>query len=225
MQLVVLDDADSLALWRLPWRGRERLFLTRAGLTSDGTTLTLTSEDPADLVIGVFPPLTDGQADDGIFQTLALPVAATAAPSLVTVTAIRKAGPPREIVLGWTTPPVAVAPTAADFAAAAAWRLDLPTDLDLALTPRLRLHYRGDVARVKLGERLILDDFSNGTALELDLRSHADALVADTPLTVEILPVPPGAPILWPAGIKPDADIPVAQLDLVELVRIPTTQF
>lgn len=219
--LVVLDEADALALWQLPWRGRERLFLTRAGLISDGTTLALTRERAEDHTLAVFPPLADGTADDGVWQTLALPAFDSTPPPPVTVTPFREAGPSRAIKLGCTTPPVAIAPTSPDFAAAAAWHVHLPAALDLTLTPRLRLPYVGDVIRVSVGDRLLLDDFHNSDALELDLHPHATALAGGTPLTVEILPQPPDAPILWPAEAQPPPDSPPrAELHRVTLVAV-----
>jgi beta-galactosidase len=226
VRLVVLAESDTLALWRLPWRGRERLFLTPAGLVSDGLTVTLTSECVADHRLAVFPPLPDEVADDGVFQTLALPAFDQTPPPPVTCTARRAAGPPRVISMGWTTPPVAIAPTPDDFAAAAVWELHLPVELDPNATPRLRLRYIGDVARVSLGGRLLLDDFFNGQPLELDLSPHHAALRTGASLTVEILPQTPDMPILWPESAQPPSDSPPrATLHRAELVRVHSVVF
>ena len=218
IRVVLLDDADSLALWKAPWRGRERVFLTRSGLVVDGEHLHWTAEHVADLPLAVFPPLDGGAPDDGIFQRLH-PAAATRVappPQELAPTPLRTAGPPREIPFGWTTPAVAMAPIDADFTAAAAWRLEPPPDLDPEAGPLLRLRYVGDVLRVRLGERLVCDDFFNGDAVELDLGRHADALRAGAALTVEILPLHPDAPILLPDGVRPGQ--PVATLISARLV-------
>ena len=41
LQIILLDNTDSLALWKGAWLGRERVFLTQAGLVLDGGTLRL----------------------------------------------------------------------------------------------------------------------------------------------------------------------------------------
>ncbi len=220
LRIVLLDAADSLALWKDTWRGRERVFLTRAGLVVDGDALRLGAEIAADLALAVFPPLDPTAPLDGVFQPLRFtPPPTRPSPPLLEPVCLRAAGPAREIPLGWTTPPVAVAPVDADFAAAAAWRIVLPAGLDVAATPLLRLRYTGDVARVRVGDRLVLDDFFNGDVLELDLVRHAAALDAGAALTVEILPLRADAPILLPAGARPAVGSPpVACLAAGELV-------
>ena len=42
VRIVLLSDADSLALWKGAYQGRERTFLTRAGLVLDGDVARLT---------------------------------------------------------------------------------------------------------------------------------------------------------------------------------------
>jgi hypothetical protein len=91
----------------------------------------------------------------------------------------------------------------------------LPAGLDVSAAPLLRLRYTGDVARVRVGAHLVLDDFFNGDALELNLVRHAAALAAGDELTVEILPLRADAPILLPAGTRPEA--PTATLDSATL--------
>lgn len=101
----------------------------------------------------------------------------------------REAGPLRTITLATTRQPVATAPTAADFANAAIYRIDLPPDFDPAAQDLLlRLHYVGDVARLMIGDTLITDDFYNGNPLEIGLRRHAAALKT-APLRLAILPL------------------------------------
>ncbi len=205
VRVVLLDDADSIALWKDTWRGHERVFLTRAGLIVDGDALRLTAPNPADLALAVFPPLDSAAAQDGIFQILAPPASASAPDTCreLAITSLRSADPAREIPLGWTTPAVAVAPTDADFTAAASWRIELPLGLDPDATPLLRIAYIGDVLRVRLDDQLVLDDFFNGDAVELDLTRHATALASGAALTVEILPLRTDSPILLPLATRP----------------------
>ncbi len=225
VRVVLLDPADSLALWKDSWQGRERVFLTRAGLVVDKGNLRLASETDADLSLEVFPALDVTAPLDGVFQKVALASVSSGAPREIEITPTQPAGSAREIPLGWTTPPVAMAPIDADFAAAATWRLELPAGFDPVTTPLLRLHYAGDVARVRVGSEFIQDDFYNGDSLDIDLTRHADALAAGAPLTIEILPLRSDAPIHLPEGTRPKTgSAPVARLDSAQLIPRQTAE-
>jgi hypothetical protein len=138
---------------------------------------------------------------------------------------VRPADPAREIPLGASKQPVAAAPTDADFAAAAVWRIQLPANLDLSTDPLLRLHYAGDVARVFIGGKFITDDYSNGAPLEVGLRRHA-ADLAKGEIEIAILPLRrdavegPAPKIFFPIEARPDFGdrTAVADLRAVELV-------
>jgi beta-galactosidase len=202
-QIVLLDEADSLALWQGPWRGQERAFLTRAGLVVDDRALRLTSSNPADLAVGVYPPV-EGSAPDGVFGRITPLRPGPEDPPAVRVERIKDAGPLRTIQLGKIRSPVAESPTDPDFADAAEWRIVLPAGLDLAQDPILRLNYVGDVARVTIGGRLATDDFYNGQPLDVGLRRHADAVAAGAEVRVAILPLQKGAPIFLAPEATPD---------------------
>lgn len=136
-------------------------------MAADGTLVRLGLRDPADLP----PP--------------------TAAPVELTVTPVRPAGPLRDITLSTVQQQaVATAPSAANFAAAAEWRITLPSDFDPAKSRTLlELNYVGDVARFYLGDTFITDDYYNGRPLEIGLWRHADLIAAGAPLRVLILPL------------------------------------
>lgn len=189
VRVVLLSEADSLALWKGQWQGRERVFLTQAGLVIDGDTLRLNSADVSELTVGISPvpsTLANGKAD-GIFTRIT-PAAPAAMKSRATFEPIQPAGPAREVRLGKASDPVAAQPSDADFAAAAVWRITLPKDLDLSTDPVLHLHYTGDVARVSLNGRLLTDDFYNGNTLEIGLRRHAPDIISGD-LRIAILPL------------------------------------
>ncbi len=222
LRVVLLDDADSLALWKTEWRGRERVFLCRAGLSVDGDTLRLSAESETDLAVSAYPA-PDAPAG-GLFHALPLDLANTeASATTLPITALRPAGPARDIAFGWTTPAVALAPTDPDFAAAASWRVELPAKLDPTRPALLRLRYVGDVLRLKVGDRFVFDDFYNGDSVEFDLSRHAAELAAGAPVTVEILPLRVDAPILLPEGTRPAAD--TARLESASLVPRLTSAF
>ena len=179
--------------------GEHRLSLARRDSTQTLRLVVLTAEESLHL----FDP----------------PASAPAAPQPIIATLLRPAGPLRTIRPGPTPYGVASAPTDADFAAAAVWRLELHAGYKPTPERLLRLRYTGDVARVYLGGRLIMDDFYNGLPLELDLSRHAADLVKQE-LTVAILPLQKDAPIFFsdPAAL-PDfnGQAAVAELHTVEI--------
>jgi len=173
----------------------------------------LRSEDPQRLVAWPSPPLPETEVRDGVFGRVPLGSVA-ARPFEASVEKLRDAGPPREIPIGRQK--VAVAPVDADFEQAAVWRLRLPEDFDPATSDALlRIRYRGDVARVRIGDRLVMDDFYNGRPLEVGLRRHAAALAKSGILTLEVLPFQADAPVFLPG--KPEEGV-LLSLDSVELV-------
>jgi beta-galactosidase len=189
VQIVVLCETDSLALWKGEWQGRDRVFLTRAGLVIDGDVIRLTSGETNDLTVGVYPaPGTPWRGrPDGLFTNY-VPPAPTAVKSIASFDLVQPAGPARDIRLGQASQPVAAQPSDADFATAAVWRITLPRDLDLSTDPMLRIHYVGDVGRALLNGKLLTDDFYNGNAWEIGLRRYApDILQGD--LRIAILPL------------------------------------
>jgi beta-galactosidase len=235
VQIVVLAEADSLALWKGEWRGRERVFLTRAGLTIDGGEVRLVSPAIADLHVGIFPAPADlaGGEPDGVFARFTPPPPPAETPA-VSVVEVQPAGPAREIPLGRASNPVAEQPGDADFARAAVWRIRLPDDLDMTTDPILRIRYAGDVARVTLDGVLLTDDFFHGAAWEIGLRRHAPGILKGD-LRLAILPLRQDA-VAGPARkihladeLMPDfgGTAAVAQLKGVEIiprysVRLPT---
>jgi len=189
VQVVLLGEADSLALWKGYFHGRNRVFLTRAGLVIDGGTLRLSSEDRSDLSVGIFPAdngMATGTAD-GIFTRYS-PVPPPFEAYSASLEKIREAGPPREIPLGKISEPEAAEPMDADFSAAAVWRITLPEGIDMDANPILRIRYAGDVARFTLNGQLLVDDFYNGRAFDLGLRRYAPEL-ASGELDISILPL------------------------------------
>ncbi len=227
VRVVVLDSADSLALWKGVWCGRERVFLTHAGLIVDRGTLRLTSADRSDLSVGVFPAPVgySGGSADGVF-TRYTPTPPPALHPTVKCVRVRRAGPLRTIRLGRASQPVAAEPTDADFKQAAVWRIELPPHLDLASHPLLRLRYIGDVARITLDGRLLDDDFYNGNPVDFGLWRHQPQL-SKGELELEILPLQraavegPEKKIFMATSAIPDFDGAAAIAQLVGAVIIP----
>jgi hypothetical protein len=85
----------------------------------------------------------------------------------------------------------------------------------------LKIKYTGDVARVLLDGKVVLDDFYNGQPLEFPLRRFVARLAAGAQLTVEILPLRRDAPILLPDSAWPrfGGRAAVAELSRAEIVQ------
>lgn len=226
VQIVVLDQEDSLALWNGSLQGRDRVFLTKAGLVLEGDSLRLTSTVPADMNVAIYPAPASlayngiglSGKTDGVFRRFT-PVAPQAVKLKATFKKALAAGSAREISPGKIEQPVATAPLDADFEKAAVWRITIPENVDLGTDPILRFHYVGDVARVMLNGRFITDDFYNGNVFDIGLRRHApDILNGD--LRLAILPLRKDAPIYMADMARPyfgSADS-VADLQSVEII-------
>jgi len=201
-KIILLDQPTSLNLYKANWAGRDRLFITKAGLTIDGNKLNLASDNPADLAVSIFPaPAALGgdtsnitESNDGIFRKYAFKVPPSA-PLKVDLEQTQQAGPPRTISLA-TAPGSshnAQEPSDADFAQAAVWKIHLPpgaSDRDLLL----RIHYTGDVARLYIGDKFIDDNFYNGTTFDLGVNRFAPDIYSKD-LLLKILPLRQDAPI------------------------------
>lgn len=206
VRVVLLSEADSLALWKGSWQGRERVFLTPAGLVLDGQNLALTSTHASELTVGIYPAPSRVHSSgariqsvcDGVFAQFTLPNSAKA-PAPVVLKEIQPPGPLRAILLKQG---VAAAPEDADFANAAVWQIRLPENLRLDEDPLLRLNYVGDVARITLNGKLLLDDFYNGNPLEIGLRRHAPEILHGD-LRIAILPLRRDAPIYMASSARP----------------------
>jgi beta-galactosidase len=202
IQIVVLGQKTSLAVWKGSLLGRKRIFLTSADLVLDGDKLLLSSTTPENLNIAICPAPPSlvspngfdvTRKDDGIFERFA-PQPPPPVKFSATFKEIQAAGPAREIPLGKIDQPMAKAPLDADFGQAAVWRVTIPDKVDLGTDPILRFHYVGDVARVMLDGKFITDDFYNGNAFDIGLRRHAPGIL-DGDLCIAILPFRKDAPI------------------------------
>ena len=120
----------------------------------------------------------------------------------VSTESIRAAGPARIIPLNPKSH-LALAPTDEDFTNAAVWKIKLPAKIDLKTNPLLRIHYVGDVARLKLNGKLIADNFYAGREFDLGLKRYASEIFSGD-LRLEILPLRKDAPIFIEPKKKPD---------------------
>jgi len=74
--------------------------------------------------------------------------------------------------------------------------------LNMEANPILRIHYKGDVARLTLNGRLLNDDFYNGSVFEVGLKRYAPDILSGN-LCLEIMPLQKGMPIYFEPDIRP----------------------
>ncbi len=189
VRIVLLNESDSLALWKGRFQGQDRAFLTQAGLVLDGEVARLSSADRTALSLGIYPAPEglSGGSSDGIFTRYS-PVPPPLESYATQIVDVQRAGPPREIPLGAISEPVASEPTDADFSGAAVWRIEVPAAAAKGSNPILRVHYVGDVARLTLNGHLLVDDFYNGRPLDLGLRRYGSEITGGN-LKIAILPL------------------------------------
>ncbi|MGN6368596.1 MAG: beta-galactosidase [Phycisphaerae bacterium] len=195
-EIFVVDGETSLRTWRAEVGGKERILFTPPGETlfTDGKTVTLQTTDPSLSQFGLvsIPPVR------GV-----VPKAERVALPEVDVKPEQEAGKLREIQMGRNK--AATEPTDADFAGEepAVWKIAFADKMGEGRKLLLRVHYVGDVARLYLGDKLLTDNFYNGTAFDLDL-THLGSEVWEKGLTLKILPLQKGAPVYIQKGDLPD---------------------
>ncbi len=72
VRVILLDEADSLSLWKGDLAGRDRVVLSRADVIFDNGELQLRAEDPDLLAAWIYPPLEDTSDREGIFGKVAV---------------------------------------------------------------------------------------------------------------------------------------------------------
>lgn len=229
IRIVLLNEADSLALWKDEWNDRERVFLTRDGFAiDDGSLKSWVGDRWSGLEVFPLPERLYHRTHrlsirhDRIFRWLVEPGSTARQPAKLEIEAVKPAGRARDIPLSTGRSHIALAPTEDDFTNAAVWRIKLPPDLKSWPhdDPIVRIHYIGDVARVTLNGRLIDDNFYSGRAFDIGVNRYLpDILTGD--LRLEILPLRKDVPIYLPDGAKPEfgASESLVKLQSAEIVN------
>jgi hypothetical protein len=201
-RIVVLTHEQALHLWKARLAGRDRLVLTAADASFDGDRIRLASEDPGELAAGVCPALARtpkgfSAEPDGIFTRYRDTEVEQVPSPVVGVAPVAAAAPAAPVRLSRQPRAVATAPLDADFDRAAVWNLTLPASA-LAGPGRnfLEISYRGDVARLYGGGRLIDDNFYKGPAWEVG------AWRLPAVVQLKILPLRADAPIFLESGAR-----------------------
>jgi hypothetical protein len=209
--ILVLSRAQALNLWKARLAGTDRLLLSPAGLYFESDRVHVSSRDPQDFRVGLFPAIAGGvpgfhsAGRDGIFQEFAAepPAVGTA----VTARQIRLADPaPRARLSPNPRRRIVLEPTDADFDRAAVWAVSLPPMATApGARPVLTVAYVGEAARLYAGNRLLDDNFYRGTPFEFGLW-RLTAAEWRAGLELRILPLRRDTPVYLPAGATPVFD-------------------
>jgi len=167
VHLVLLSQEQARQLQRVNIRGRDLLVLTEGTAFADGGALRIESEK-AGTSFSVFPALTRFEMVGGklkhdnpgqLFTRYTLPEAPRELPPTANLTRLTEAKGDADSLDGSQE---------AAWSGAESWKLELPR------TPEgrrflCRIDYAGDAARILSDGKLLLDNYSNGTPMELPL--------------------------------------------------------
>jgi hypothetical protein len=229
LNIILLDEATSLACWKGRWGGRERVILSQANLMFDGDDLRLRSMNPEDFSAMILPSpekitvngTTFRPEPDGLFGRFTVDVTK---PEVVEVKVekIKNAGPAREVQKG--TGKVAEAPSETDWQEAAVWRITFSDDINIDDDYLLHIAYAGDIARLYCGENLLTDNFYNGDVFEVGLKRYAPD-VYQKGLTLKILPLSKDVPVYLPEEVLAEFGTAESLLKLTTVELFRQTEF
>jgi hypothetical protein len=120
----------------------------------------------------------------------------------------------------WRHGSVAMAPDDSGFSLAGEWRVEVPQGaLDGLSDLYLRVHYQGDEARLLKNDRLLTDNFFNGTKWQIGMKRFLSGSAPAT-FSLQVLPLSQKAPIFFEPGKQPkfDSDGQAGVMDSVEAV-------
>lgn len=205
--IIVLSHEQGLNLYKANVAGRDRLFLSKAGLFFDDHQVHLTSRNPADLQVGVYPafeatsPNFSKGGKDGVFQEYAAQVKPQ--PTTIDFLLNTPAGPSVPARVN-SRRRVVMEPSDADFDRAGVWSLKVSDVVaNETARPVLQINYEGDVARLYSGNRFLDDNFYKGTTFEYGLwRLTPEELQKG--LDLKILPLRQDTALFLEKSARPD---------------------
>jgi hypothetical protein len=202
-QVVLLSPEQAEQFWKISADRKEGAVVTASDFYADASSVILQSVGSPNFSFQVMPP--DQFSVRGDESQLRRPGSTQeyelTRPRLYPKLGIRKVADAKDVApvrLGpkspWRTGGVAVAPDDSSLNNAAKWDLTLSPDTWKTDNVFLVIHYNGDIARLKSGDKLLVDNFFNGTPWTVGLnRFHRQ--IAEHGLQLEILPRRKDAPI------------------------------
>jgi hypothetical protein len=203
VHLVLMPRAQAEDLWDVD--GANHLLLTGAQFYSDNGRLHLYSDGNPNFAFSIFDdsdarieshvPLQ--QEKDGLFTKYAAhlaPATFRAVPVQIKAAANRSLPQNGPLIKG-SKQAVPLAPDDSDFKQAAIWEIKVPEHWPGNISNVfLKIDYRGDVARLYSGNRLLDDNFWNGNVWQIGLKEIGYESAKDT-LRLYILPLPTHSPV------------------------------
>ena len=225
--IVLLSAEQAENLWRVNIAGSDQLILTEAQVYSNGSQIILrqignSHFNAAFFPAGKFTAKTGEGKQEGLFQYLDLHVPERkVALQLVQTRAVGIAPAP---VMGpkapWRHCAVVLAPDDSNFSQAGEWKVVLPQGALKGLSDLyLKVHYQGDEARLLKDDRLLTDNFFNGTEWQIGMKRFLSGTGSRT-FSLQVLPLSQRAPIFFEPGNLPKfgKDSQVGALDSIEAV-------
>ena len=236
-RIIVLTQSEAEHAWKVQTPESQFLVETPQDFYASGNRFVLLSQEIPQCTFSVYPDapaqftaegltLTQARSRDVMQYSALVPGAqftlnfqqtqdASPAPPV-------QLGPP----LSWRPQGVAMAPDDSAFKHAAKWQLTVHGNFDQPYLSNLFLlvHYKGDVARLTSGEKLLDDNFYNGTKWTIGLLRFEDAL-HHGPLTLSILPLRQDAPIFLEKQAWPDFGTSNQAIDLKSITVAPEYRF
>jgi beta-galactosidase len=220
VNILVLSREQALNTWKAPIAGKERVILSPAELYFDRDRIHVRAEDPGQVRVEFFPALSavpTGLAhddDDGVFQAYSAHVQRVSSVAKVQKRQDGSGAPSlrmgKEVVL---------VPEDAVFDTAATWSIAVPRiETGASIGMFLRIAYEGDIARLYVDDKLLTDNFYNGTPWLIGLDRVPDQQWDK--LELKILPLREHAPIYLPEKAWPafPAGAPAARLKDVQVL-------
>lgn len=234
-RIVLLTQQQAESAWRVRIDGSERMLFTNQQFFADEAHVYLQSDDDPHLSFSVVPPPRQKMTADHPLRLLGSDLkhtsySAALSPSSIalhyekikdadSVPPVRTTAP-----LPYRKERVAEAPEDSDFDKAARWRIHLPDGAMTGLSDLfLRVQYEGDAARLSSGNRLLADNFFDGTPWLIGLRRF-DKEMSDGALDLSILPLRKDAPIYLEDGLRPVFDGKNQLGELNRLTLVPQYQ-
>jgi hypothetical protein len=222
VRILLLSESQAEQFWRIPIRGRDSAILSRAAVFADSDGVHMRSVDSSHFAASLFLP--NGQ--EGTPPSLWREWTGDVEPRKIDFqwsrsreAAVREPMRMASHVQGRELP-MPIVPDGAEFAGAAAWNLNIPSQPMTGLSDIfVRVRYAGDVARLSLNGQLLDDDFFNGRAWEIGLKRFLPECFGEN-LEVSVLPLQPRAPIYLDAQAwaSMNADGQTAKILSVELL-------
>lgn len=204
-RVVLLSKDQAENAWKLQTRSGQHLLLTPSQFFTAGTRVTLQSDGDPAFHLTVIPSISAPTAANAVLKRdMSKPFGSAFSVSLpehkpqLSFKQVQNPGIVPAVKMGpplWRTQGVAMSPEEKEFALAASWQIAIPaTDWSGVQNLCLQATYNGDVARLRAGGNLLVDNFYNGEPWYVGLKRFRSQ-IAESGLQLEILPRRADAPI------------------------------